>query len=1388
MPVATRWFATCVFVLAALSWGAFGGLPCAAAAEKWVDSRLKAPEGLQMWLDGSHAWGEGIRPFDGKLPVWFDGSGKQRHLRQADVKSQPLVLPHGSISFVRFDGLDDHLRALDQQLKLQSFTLFVVAAPRHNAGLFRALLAGNAKNQRDYTSGFTVDLGPAGSPDFSTLNVEGLGFGGAANLRTAKGPLRRLSVLEISSNFADRPSAVRLRVDGPVEGERPRTAETLQIDELTVGARYYNNGAGPQQVDGYGRCDLAEVLLFDRVLSDAEATDVRNYLVAKYDSVRDSLPIDADHEGDPLTPERDPPAVQVFPPGFEVRELPVHLPNINNVLYRPDGTLVALGYDGRIWLLRDRNGDGVEESVELFWNNPNGLRSTIGMDLTPPDYPRGDGAFVVGKTKCVLVVDTDRDGKADQELEIAGGWKESFHNVDGLGVAFDRRDGSVYFGRGTYNFSDPFLRDKEGRSHYSLADESSTVLRVAPDFKTREIVATGIRFPVALRFNRAGDLFATDQEGATWVPNGNPFDELLHIQKGRHYGFPARHPRDLPHVIDEPSTFDYGPQHQSTCGLNFNEPARDGAPIFGPANWRGDAIVTGYSRGKLYRTELVPSTGGYVARTSLLAALQMLTVDACVGPAGELLVACHSGGPDWGSGPTGKGKLYKIRYADGEHPQPALIWATGPREVRVEFDRPVEPSLLKETAAVARLEGGPFVRAGDRFETLLPGYAVVQLQRLAPRWRLPIHSAQLTPDRRSLLLSVDPLPGAVSYALQLPGMGRPTSDSKSPGVIAQRSAIDLDFDLNGCQAKWTPADGSPAQTVSLPHLDLEVARALTRGSAPHDAFWAAFEQAGTLTLRARLDLTNLLRPAVQPGSQLDYELPAERAMVSLRSSEGELSWLSGLGAPKTTPRIEVWADRSMMNFVVEPAEPKLITLGVQLQKKPGRPTLEVHWRTAEDERPRALPLRRIWLPWVDPTVKPALPSASAPALELAGGSWSRGRREFFSQDAACAKCHAVHGQGGSIGPDLSNLIHRDYASVMRDIVTPSFAINPDHLTYSVACKDGRSFAGVIHAKGDKLIIGTNKGELIEVARDDVEELQPSPISTMPEGLPKLIGSERLRDLLTFLLTPPPSMPRDYPGPRPRPRSVAEVQAVLAGAPQPSEPIRPLRIALVAGPKDHGPGEHDYPAWQKAWKELFAIAEQVEVTTAWEWPTKEELARADVLVIYQHGDFPARRATELDEFLARGGGVVYIHWAIDGRMFGREMAERTGLAALGGVGFRHGPLTLKFNTETKHPALRNFQQLELVDESYWKMVGSLASDRLLATAVEEGADQPQLWSLERGKGRVFVSIPGHYSWTFDDPLFRILLLRGIAWSARQPVDRFNDLVWPGASLQTTRGSP
>ena len=260
------------------------------------------------------------------------------------------------------------------------------------------------------------------------------------------------------------------------------------------------------------------------------------------------------------------------------------------------------------------------------------------------------------------------------------------------------------------------------------------------------------------------------------------------------------------------------------------------------------------------------------------------------------------------------------------------------------------------------------------------------------------------------------------------------------------------------------------------------------------------------------------------------------------------------------------------------------------------------------------------------------------------------------------------------------------------------------------------------------------------------------------------------------------MPRDHKGPRPQARNKAEVEAVLAGAPSPAAKTRAIRVVLVSGKKDHGKGEHDYPAWQKAWTALFMLARDVDLTTAWEWPAKAEFGKADVMVFYQHGDWTAARAADIDAFLERGGGLVYIHWAVDGREDAPGFAKRIGLASRGGkIKYRHGPLDLAFSKESKHPIVRNFDKLKLEDESYWMLSGELPAERVLATQVEDKEPRPLFWTMEPAKGRVFVSIPGHFSWTFDDPLFRVILLRGIAWTAREPVDRFNDLVWPGAEF-------
>src|SRR5262249_6365519 len=159
---------------------------------------------------------------------------------------------------------------------------------------------------------------------------------------------------------------------------------------------------------------------------------------------------------------------------------------------------------------------------------------------------------------------------------------------------------------------------------------------------------------------------------------------------------------------------------------------------------------------------------------------------------------------------------------------------------------------------------------------------------------------------------------------------------------------------------------------------------------------------------------------------------------------------------------------------------------------------------------------------------------------------------------------------------------------------------PDYISHTVILNDGRQLTGVLRTEGELLHVGDKDGKATTIRREQIDSLRPSPVSVMPEGLPKQLGPDKMRDLLTFLLTNPPRMPDYGPSQPPPARTMKEVEAVLAGAPEAPAKTRPIHIVLVTGRKDHGPGEHDYPAWQKAWSRLLAMADDVKVTTANDW--------------------------------------------------------------------------------------------------------------------------------------------------------------------------------------------
>ena len=289
---------------------------------------------------------------------------------------------------------------------------------------------------------------------------------------------------------------------------------------------------------------------------------------------------------------------------------------------------------------------------------------------------------------------------------------------------------------------------------------------------------------------------------------------------------------------------------------------------------------------------------------------------------------------------------------------------------------------------------------------------------------------------------------------------------------------------------------------------------------------------------------------------------------------------------------------------------------------------------------------------------------------------------------------------------------------------------------------------------------------------------------------------------------------------PKPRSRSEIEAVLAKAPKPParRKLRELNIVLVAFKKDHGPNEHDYPLWQKRWavllggkkagqekqvnlygpapkakqKRVLAGAVKVQVSTAYGWPSKEQFKKADLIAAFCYVQWDEQKLEDLEKLLSRGGGFVILHPAViipKGKDIIDQTAKLIGLAwEYDYTRWRHGPIELKI-TAPDHPICLGLPKtIHFLDEAYWPVKGDLSKVTVLATSNEtiskdsqQTKPEPMFYAYKYGKGRVFSCILGHYTWTFDDPYFRILLLRGMAWAAGESPYRFDRLVLRGIQL-------
>ena len=147
------------------------------------------------------------------------------------------------------------------------------------------------------------------------------------------------------------------------------------------------------------------------------------------------------------------------------------------------------------------------------------------------------------------------------------------------------------------------------------------------------------------------------------------------------------------------------------------------------------------------------------------------------------------------------------------------------------------------------------------------------------------------------------------------------------------------------------------------------------------------------------------------------------------------------------------------------------------------------------------------------TNRRAVAETYRPALHLKASA-AAGSKVF---QRTCSSCHRINGKGHVVGPDLDDIRNRSREAVLYDILDPNLKVDPQFTHYIVLTDDGRVLNGQIKSEtADAVILHQAEGKQQIIPRNEIEEIQATGKSLMPEGIEKEVSVQQMADLLEFL--------------------------------------------------------------------------------------------------------------------------------------------------------------------------------------------------------------------------------------------------------------------------------
>jgi putative heme-binding domain-containing protein len=736
------------------------------------------------------------------------------------------------------------------------------------------------------------------------------------------------------------------------------------------------------------------------------------------------------------------------------------------------------------------------------------------------EFSKGSGLYRLQDTdgddqfdKITLLKELQGEGEHGPHSIVLAPDKKSLYVVAGNFTKIPEMDGYRNFPDAQVDNLLPLLKDPNGHDN-TVNYHGGWIANVDSTGTRWELISSGFRNPFDLAFNDDGEMFTYDSDmewdfGTPWY---RP-TRICHVTSGSEFGW-------------RPGTDKWSPFFPDNLPALLN--IGQGSPtnvIYGgnskfPEKYRKSVFAFDWSFGIIYAIHAQPDGASYKAEgEEFISGSPLPLTDGVIGPDGALYFL--TGGRRLSS------DLYRVYYDGKENTTVQNVSNTAaddgaarelrrqletyhgqPKKGAVDFVWPYlkhEDRFIRYAARIA-LEHQPSAewqaRALKEKDPQILTQAIIALARKGkPAARNSMLKALTQVDYAKLSESQQ-LDLLRAFELVLTRMGTPETAVKNqviqyldPHYPANSNKLDrglskklVYLEAPGAvektmtlleSAKDEPGDKTAMSSSDLilrnPHYGMDIAGMLSKVPPAQQTYYA------TVLCQAKTGWTPELH---------------EKYFKWFRDAFGYKGGVSYVGF------INEARKEALANVPQDQVQHFSTISGEELLTEAGN-------RLVEGPQPKG-PGRR----W---TVDEAMPLVDG---QLKGRSFEQGKLMFDA--ARCSSCHMMRGEGGSIGPDLTQLGTRFSVKDMLDaIIDPNKTVSDQYAATVFTLNDGSSVLGRLKNEDDNtFFISQNPfapDVIREIPKKDVANKKYSYISIMYPGLINRLNEDELKDLLAYLM-------------------------------------------------------------------------------------------------------------------------------------------------------------------------------------------------------------------------------------------------------------------------------